>query len=249
MNNKKRKGFNLIELMIGLLIFSTALMSLLGIFPYAFQGVAKANNVMLSTSIARKTIEYIKANVPFDKILNNDAYAMLPDSYKTLTMVTKVNGVESKTVFTVSVISQGYSSSHSQSSNQAQDLALLKVIVKYNYKDSQIVGTAAETLIPNPSIIATNNGNGNGNGNGGGGTGISLSASASASVSSSPTSSTASSSASIGPYSGSASQTSPSSSGGSASASASVSSGEMSLGGSVSTNGNEPTTYSTIIGD
>lgn len=58
---RKEKGLNLIELLIGLSIFATCFIMIMGIFPTGVKAVQQGKNVLLATHIAEQQMEYIKS--------------------------------------------------------------------------------------------------------------------------------------------------------------------------------------------
>lgn len=92
---RQRQGFSLIELMLGLAIFATSLLMILGIFPTSSRSIQQARTVLLGTHVAQQLMEQYARALPFDQVVNrssgsNDPITGTPCS--AVPLISTVNG-------------------------------------------------------------------------------------------------------------------------------------------------------------
>ena len=64
----RRRGFNLIELLVGLAIFTTSLLMILGVFPTSQRSIQNARSLLLGTHVTQELMEkYVRSRF-FDDI-------------------------------------------------------------------------------------------------------------------------------------------------------------------------------------
>ncbi|MBI3925143.1 MAG: prepilin-type N-terminal cleavage/methylation domain-containing protein [Armatimonadetes bacterium] len=61
---RSRRGVNLIELLLALALFATAILLIIGIFPTAARSVRQAQGIVVATDLASRRLEELRA-VPF----------------------------------------------------------------------------------------------------------------------------------------------------------------------------------------
>jgi prepilin-type N-terminal cleavage/methylation domain-containing protein len=97
-NSARRKGFSLIELLLGLTIFSTAFIMILAVFPTSVKAMHQGRQVLLATHIAQGQME---------TFLNGKTFATLADGSYTPTtpsMISMVNGQTEVMSFTTQIV-------------------------------------------------------------------------------------------------------------------------------------------------
>jgi len=95
---RKIKGFNLIELMMGIFIFVTCVLAIYCIFPMTLNAVVQGQNKLTAIGIAKDKIEYLKT-IPWKKLVTNDPMVLANNR---TTLVSYRNGRTISTTFTVS---------------------------------------------------------------------------------------------------------------------------------------------------
>lgn len=95
---KNKCGFSLVELIIGLLIFLSSILLLLGAFPISIRAITKGRYVLLATHLAEQKMEYIKS-LSYDEIYQGNPNLATVST----TMTSTVDGVESLNEFTEQV--------------------------------------------------------------------------------------------------------------------------------------------------
>lgn len=96
---KKKKGFTLIELFIGLAILATGFLMILGVFPVSMKSVKQGKDVLFATHLAQQQMEKAIYQCYGTDFLN---YGLsIPDT--TTTVTSTVNNVPTTTGFIYSV--------------------------------------------------------------------------------------------------------------------------------------------------
>jgi prepilin-type N-terminal cleavage/methylation domain-containing protein len=141
-NRHGTNGFSLIELLIAMLIFTSALLCLLGMFPMAYRSSAQSRHVLMSTEIARKEMERLK-----DLSWYNLSMTMAGGQQRTTTLITVTDGKASSTTYTVTPMITTFEKDPVTNEPLIKNV---KVQVKYEYGSSQKVGATLETLVARP---------------------------------------------------------------------------------------------------
>ena len=71
------RGLSLLEVMIGLAVYSTAFLMCLGVFPTAARAVAQARSEAHATRLAEEELEHL-ARLPFDDVVSGVRTARSP---------------------------------------------------------------------------------------------------------------------------------------------------------------------------
>lgn len=74
LTGRKEKGLNLIELLIGLSIFATCFIMIMGIFPTGIKAVQHGKNILLAAHIAEQQMEYVKS-LDFSNVTSSNLQA------------------------------------------------------------------------------------------------------------------------------------------------------------------------------
>lgn len=99
---RHRAGVSLVELMLGLAIFSTAVLMILGIFPTSARSIQQARTVLLGTHVANVVLEQYTRALPFDQVVNRTSGANDPItgvSNPAIPLVSNVNGSQRVVTF------------------------------------------------------------------------------------------------------------------------------------------------------
>lgn len=98
---RRRKGFSLIELLLGLTIFTTAFLFILGIFPSAMKAMHQGRQILLATHVAQREMEAFLGQYRTFSSLTDGTHT---PTEATPSLISLVNGNTEVMSFTTSII-------------------------------------------------------------------------------------------------------------------------------------------------
>lgn len=104
---RRARGFSLVELMIGLAIFSTSLLMILGIFPTSSRSIQQARTILLGTHVAEQLVEQYGRGLPFSQVVNRTSGANDPVTGTPLSpinLISTVNGTQRVITFNWQIV-------------------------------------------------------------------------------------------------------------------------------------------------
>jgi type II secretory pathway component PulJ len=135
-------GFSLIEVLFAMLIFTTSLLLIFGMFPAAYRSAAHARYAMMAAEVAKQEMEYVKSLGWYQLTPNAPEITGRPPT----TMKTTVNGEETVITFTSDIKPFNYINN----SNGVPVVKAVRIQVTYNYGSTDKIGATLETLITKP---------------------------------------------------------------------------------------------------
>jgi prepilin-type N-terminal cleavage/methylation domain-containing protein len=140
-------GFSLVELLMAMMIFSTCLLLIIGMFPAANKASAQARHIVMSTEIARKNMEILKSLGWQSLDMNSQVVKNI--SNNPVSVKTVINGVSSDTTYSVIPM---ISTFEKDPDTGEPTIKLVRVQVKYSHGNVFKSGATLETLVSKKAL-------------------------------------------------------------------------------------------------